>query len=411
MEKASLNGAARSSLRLRWRRFSSSGSVGILGGLLLMILIFGLASPFFFTVENLLNIAKQSSINAVIAFGMTLVIISGGIDLSVGSVVALAAVVMATLMKVNVAVPLAIAAGLAIGAIAGGLNGMFISRVQLAPFIVTLGSMSYLRGLALVFTKGMPVYGVPDLVRWFGNGSVWIIPAPMILAAGMALLSLFLLRRTRFGEFTIAMGGNEEAARLSGVNIVRYKTLVYVFSGLCSVVGAVILMARINAAEPIAGTGFELDAIAAAVMGGTSLSGGVGSIVGTIVGALIIAGLRNGLNLLNVDANWQQVAIGVVIMMAVIISPDSEALIPWCLHRAANDCCTSLRRSRPCPYLAASSGCARASPATRGPSAWSRPCWSRKAMRARETSLACSRGLLPSNGRWREFPSGSTRAS
>ena len=264
MEKASLNGAARSSLRLRWRRFSSSGSVGILGGLLLMILIFGLASPFFFTVENLLNIAKQSSINAVIAFGMTLVIISGGIDLSVGSVVALAAVVMATLMKVNVAVPLAIAAGLAIGAIAGGLNGMFISRVQLAPFIVTLGSMSYLRGLALVFTKGMPVYGVPDLVRWFGNGSVWIIPAPMILAAGMALLSLFLLRRTRFGEFTIAMGGNEEAARLSGVNIVRYKTLVYVFSGLCSVVGAVILMARINAAEPIAGTGFELDAIAAA---------------------------------------------------------------------------------------------------------------------------------------------------
>ena len=319
MEKTAANGQGRPSVRLRWQRFSSAGSVGILGGFLLMMVIFGIASPYFFKLENLLNIAKQSSINAVIAFGMTMVIISGGIDLSVGSVVALAAVVMATLMKIHVGVPIAIAAGLAIGALAGGLNGMFISRVQLAPFIVTLGSMSYLRGLALVFTKGMPVYGVPDLVRWFGNGSVWIIPAPMVLAAGMALLSLFLLRRTRFGEFTIAMGGNEEAARLSGVNVVRYKTLVYVFSGLCSVVGAIILMARINAAEPIAGTGFELDAIAAAVMGGTSLSGGVGSIVGTIVGALIIAGLRDGLNLLNVDANWQQVAIGVVIMMAVII--------------------------------------------------------------------------------------------
>ena len=315
MEKTSVNGSA----RLRWQRLSSSGSVGILGGLALMMVVFGLASPYFFTVENLLNVAKQSSINAVIAFGMTLVIISGGIDLSVGSVVALAAVVMATLMKVGTSVPVAVAAGLALGAAAGGLNGLFISRVRLAPFIVTLGSMSYLRGLALVFTKGMPVYGVPAAIRWFGNGDLWIIPAPMLLATGMALVSLFLLRRTRFGEFTIAMGGNEEAARLSGVNIVRYKTLVYVFSGICSVIGAIILVARINAAEPIAGSGFELDAIAAAVMGGTSLSGGVGSIVGTIVGALIIGGLRNGLNLLNVDANWQQVAIGVVIMMAVII--------------------------------------------------------------------------------------------
>ena len=319
MGNATANGSTGHPLIRGWRRLSHSGSLGILGGLAILVIVFGLASPFFFTVSNLLNIAKQSSINAVIAFGMTMVIISGGIDLSVGSVVALAAVVMATLMKAAVPVPAAILAGLVIGFLSGALNGIFISRVQLAPFIVTLGSMSYLRGLALVFTKGMPIYGVAASVRWFGNGSVWIIPAPVLLAGGMALISLFLLRRTRFGEYTIAMGGNEEATRLSGVNTVRYKTLVYAFSGLCSVVGAIILMARINAAEPIAGTGFELDAIAAAVMGGTSLSGGVGSIVGTVVGALIITGLRNGLNLLNVDANWQQVAIGVVIMLAVII--------------------------------------------------------------------------------------------
>lgn len=319
MEKATAGGSTRNALNHVLRRLTNSGSFGILGGLAILMIIFGLASPYFFTVSNLLNVAKQSSINAVIAFGMTMVIISGGIDLSVGSVVALAAVVMATLMKAEVPVPVAILAGLAIGILSGSLNGIFISRVGLAPFIVTLGSMSYLRGLALVFTKGTPIYGVPASVRWFGNGSLWFLPAPVVLAGGMALISLFLLRRTRFGEYTIAMGGNEEATRLSGVNTVRYKTLVYAFSGLCSVVGAIILMARINAAEPIAGNGFELDAIAAAVMGGTSLSGGVGSIVGTIVGALIITGLRNGLNLLNVDANWQQVAIGVVIMLAVII--------------------------------------------------------------------------------------------
>jgi ribose transport system permease protein len=293
--------------------------LGIFVGFLLMLVVFGLSSKYFFTVENLLNIAKQSSIIAVIAFGMTLVIISGGIDLSVGSVVALSAVVMATLMKKGVAPVLAVALGFGVGIAAGLLNGVFISRVKLAPFIVTLGSMSYLRGLGLVFTKGMPVYGVAPGVRFIGNGSLWVVPIPVLIVLAMVVVSTFLLRRTRFGEYATAMGGNEEATRLSGVNVTRYKTLVYMFSGACSVLGAIILMARINAAEPIAGIGYELDAIAAAVMGGTSLSGGVGSMIGTVFGALVIAGLRNGLNILNVDANWQQVAIGVVIMLAVII--------------------------------------------------------------------------------------------
>jgi ribose transport system permease protein len=216
-------------------------------------------------------------------------------------------------------VPVGILSGVTIGALAGLVNGLLISRVRLAPFIVTLGSMSYLRGIALVFSRGMPVYGVPAAVRWLGNGMVWIIPAPAIVLAVMAGISIVLLQRTRFGEYALAIGGNEEAVRISGVSVQRYKTLFYVFSGVCAAVGAFILMARINAAEPIAGIGAELDAIAAAVMGGTSLSGGVGTIIGTVLGALIIGGLRNGLNLLNVDANFQQVAIGVVIILAVVV--------------------------------------------------------------------------------------------
>lgn len=299
-------------------RIPAFAEMGILVGFVLMVLVFSLSSKYFFTVDNLLNIAKQSSIIAVIAFGMTMVIVSGGIDLSVGSVVALSAVVMATLMKKGVSPGLAVLAGFGIGAGAGLLNGLCISKIKLAPFIVTLGSMSYLRGLGLVFTKGMPIYGVAPSVRFLGNGSLWVIPMPVVIVAVMVVLSNFLLRRTHFGEYATAIGGNEEATRLSGVNVDRYKTMVYVYSGVCAVIGALILTARINAAEPIAGIGFELDSIAAAVMGGTSLSGGVGSIIGTVFGALVIAGLRNGLNLLNVDANWQQVAIGVVIMLAVI---------------------------------------------------------------------------------------------
>jgi ribose/xylose/arabinose/galactoside ABC-type transport system permease subunit len=222
-------------------------------------------------------------------------------------------------MKNGTPAGLGLLIGIGIGVMAGLVNGVLIARVKLAPFIVTLGSVSYLRGLALVYTKGMPVYGLPSAVRWFGNGSLWIIPTPVAVAAIIAIISNFLLKHTHFGEYATAIGGNEEAARLSGVNVAKYKIMVYVFSGICSVIAAIILMARINAAEPIAGNGFELDAIAAAVMGGTSLSGGVGSIIGTVIGALIIAALRNGLNLLNVDANWQQVAIGVVIILAVII--------------------------------------------------------------------------------------------
>lgn len=318
MDRNSVNGGE-GIIRTTGRKIGSISEIGIFLGLLVMVMVFSVLTPNFLTVSNILSVVRQSSINAVIALGMTLVIISGGIDLSVGSVVALVAVVTATWLKQEIPVPVGVIMGISVGAIAGLINGLLISRVKLAPFIVTLGSMSYLRGIALVYSQGRPVYGVPATVRWLGNGMVWVIPAPAIVLVGMVVLSLFLLHKTRFGEYTFAIGGNEEAVRVSGVNVVAYKTSVYVYSGICASVAAMILMARINAAEPIAAIGAELDAIAAAVMGGTSLSGGVGTIVGTVLGALIIGGLRNGLNLLNVDANFQQVAIGTVIILAVVI--------------------------------------------------------------------------------------------
>jgi len=300
-------------------KISVVGQAGILVGFIAMIVIFSVLSPYFLTAENLLSITVQSSVNAVIALGMTMVIISGGIDLSVGSVVALAGVVMATLMKSEIPVPVVIIIGFIIGLICGLFNGFLVAKLKLAPFIVTLGSMSIVRGLALLYTNGKPIYGIPSTVRWLGSGRISIIPAPLIIVVAAAIITYFILRHTTFGEYVQAIGGNEEAARLSGVSVDWYKTIVYAFSGLCSVLGALLLISRVNAAEPIAGSGYELDAIAAAVMGGTSLSGGVGNILGTVIGALIIGGLRNGLNLLNVQAFYQQVAIGIVIILAVIL--------------------------------------------------------------------------------------------
>lgn len=300
-------------------RLFAFSELGILGGLLIMVVVFGVLSPYFFTVQNMLAIVRQSSINACIALGLTIVIISGGIDLSVGSIVALVAVVSATAMKNGGNAVVGTLLGLGIGVAAGVINGALIAKVKLAPFIVTLGSMSYLRGLALVYTEGMPTYGVPEAIRWLGNGMLWIFPAPAVVLLGILIVSSFLLHRTRFGEYALAIGGNEEAARISGVNVDGYKISFYAYSGLLSAVAAFVMMGRINAAEPIAGIGFELDAIAAAVMGGTSLTGGVGTVLGTVLAALIIGGLRNGLNLMNVDANFQQVAIGAVIILAVVI--------------------------------------------------------------------------------------------
>lgn len=292
--------------------------LGILFGFVVVYGVFAVLNHQFLSVGNLTAVALQSSINAIIAIGMTLVIISAGIDLSVGSIAGLASVVAATVMATQ-GLGLGIAAGLAVGLVAGAINGVLIARVGLAPFIVTLGTLALFRGSALVFTNGQPIYGIPESFRGIFGGSLGPIPTPVIIAIVCAVIVDFLLRRTTFGEHIIAIGGNEEAARLCGVAVGRVKALIYVIAGGLAALGGFVLVARIGAAEPIGGTGYELDAIAATVIGGTSLFGGVGTIGGTLIGALILGGLRNGLTLMNVQTFWQQVASGLVIIFAVLI--------------------------------------------------------------------------------------------
>ena len=292
---------------------------GIIIGFLILCAVFAWLNPAFMRVDNLLDIALQSSITAVLAIGMTLVIITAGIDLSVGSVLALSAYLTADLMARGVAIPLAILAGLACGLLAGALNGILITKGQLPPFIVTLGTMSLLRGVVLIYSQGAPVYGVPPEFKALIAGRFLGVPVPVMIAAVIAILAWLTLQYTPFGQQVIAIGGNEEAARLSGINVQRRLISVYMISGLLAGVGAMILTARLGAAEPISGTGYELNAIAAAVMGGASLAGGQGSILGTVVGALIMGSLQNGLTLNNVPAFYQQVAVGAVIIVAVFV--------------------------------------------------------------------------------------------
>jgi ribose transport system permease protein len=251
---------------------------------------------------------------------MTFVIISGGIDLSVGSIVALSGVVLGTVLQMNqppLVTPLL--AALAVGMGCGLLNGVLVSFGRLPPFIVTLGMMSIARGAALVFTEGRPVSGFEDGFRWIATGSIGFVPAPVIIMLIVYALAHFVLTRTTFGRYVYAIGGNEEATRLSGVAVRFHKTAVYGVAGLMSAVAAVVLTARLNSAQPIAGMMYELDAIAATVIGGTSLLGGEGSLGGTLIGALIMGVLRNGLNLLGVSSFLQQIVIGVVIVVAVLV--------------------------------------------------------------------------------------------
>ena len=276
-------------------------------------------TPYFLTVSNLLNIAEQTSINAIVAAGMTFVIISGGIDLSVGSIVALSGVVLGTALQSGHALPIALFLALVVGIASGIANGALVSWGGLPPFIVTLGTMSIARGAALMYTEGRPISGFDATFRSLATGRAGFIPAPVIAMALVYAVAHFVLTRTTFGRYVYAIGGNEEATRLSGVSVHYHKTMIYGVSGLMSAIAAVILTARLNSAQPIAGMMYELDAIAATVIGGTSLMGGEGTLGGTLVGALIMGVLRNGLNLLGVSSFLQQVVIGTVIVVAVLL--------------------------------------------------------------------------------------------
>lgn len=286
-------------------------------GCFALFVVFSALTSSFYQPANLIDIMLQSAINAVIAVGMTLVIITRGIDLSVGSIAGLSSMVASDVMSQNLY--LGIAAGLGVGLACGVLNGILIAKLKLPDFIVTLGTLSIFRGAALIYTNGQPIYGLPSEFRDAFAGQALGIPTPVLLAVVIAAAAFFLVRFTALGEQIVAVGGNEEAARLSGINIDRVKIAVYTLSGVLSSLAGFILIARIGAAEPIGGNGFELQAIGSAVIGGASLFGGIGNPLGSLIGALTLGGLQNGLTLMNVPSFWQYVASGVVVILAVYV--------------------------------------------------------------------------------------------
>jgi ribose transport system permease protein len=297
--------------RVGWVR-----NAGVAIGCIALFVIFSAFTSTFYQPANLLDIMLQSAINAVIAVGMTLVVTTKGIDLSVGSIVGISSMVAASLLPQGLW--LSIGAGFLVGLICGLANGILIAKLKLPDFIVTLGTMSIFRGAALIYTDGQPIYGIDKTFRMIFAGAVAGIPNPVLIALAIALLAFLLVRYTTLGEQIIAVGGNEEAARLSGVDVDRVKIAVYALSGVLSSVAGMILVARIGAAEPIGGNGFELQAIGAAVIGGASLFGGEGNPLGSLIGALTLGAMRNGLTLLNVPSFWQFVATGVVVILAVL---------------------------------------------------------------------------------------------
>jgi ribose transport system permease protein len=276
------------------------------------------ASDAFLSASNLFNIGVQSAVVAIIAIGMTMVIITAGIDLSVGSVAALSGVLGAMMVvKYGVPIPLAITGGVAIGAIAGLVNGLLVTQAGMAPFIATLGMLSVARGFGYIVTDSVAVSGEPLEFKLLGQGKLGSLPIPILALVVVALAGHFVLTRTKLGRYAYAMGSNIDAARLSGIPVKRYLTIIYIISGILAGFAGMIAASRVNSGQPNFGIGLELDVIAATVIGGASLFGGEGKIIGTLLGALLIALIRNGSVLLDINTFYQQVIIGVIIWIAV----------------------------------------------------------------------------------------------
>ncbi|KIL76670.1 ribose ABC transporter permease RbsC [Bacillus badius] len=301
--------------------------LGPLLGLVILILIVSILNPSFLAPLNILNLLRQVAINALIAYGMTFVILTGGIDLSVGSILALSSALMAGMIVSGIDPMLAILIGCLLGAIMGAINGLLITKGKMAPFIATLATMTVYRGLTLVYTDGNPITGLGDsyLFQLFGRGYFLGIPVPAVTMMLAFVVLWIILHKTPFGRQTYAIGGNEKAAWISGIKVSRVKVMIYSLAGLLAALAGAILTSRLNSAQPTAGTSYELDAIAAVVLGGTSLSGGRGLIIGTLIGALIIGTLNNGLNLLGVSSFFQMVVKGIVIVIAVLIDRKKAA--------------------------------------------------------------------------------------
>lgn len=310
-------------LRGAWRFVIGRHKVAVLVLLLVVAIFLSLWTDTFFTSNNLVNVSRAFSWIAIAAFGESMVIIIGGIDLSVGAVMALAGLVSALCMRAGLSVPLAVVAGLLTGGAVGWLNGTMVGHIRLPPFIVTLGTMSIARGIAFGLTGGWPVRDLPQGFRALGQHDLplgpWFVPLPVLFMLGLALLVSLLLGQTVLGRYIYTLDSGERALLVSGVDVVQLKVLVYTLCGLLTAIGGLLLTARLGVAAPTAAVGYELDIIAAAVIGGTSLFGGEGSSLGVLLGAAIMQMLRNGLVLLGFPAYWQTVAIGAMILMAILL--------------------------------------------------------------------------------------------
>ncbi|TKI04001.1 ribose ABC transporter permease [Martelella alba] len=296
--------------------------------LLVLIAVVSSMSANFFSLNNLFNILQQTSVNAIMAVGMTMVILTSGIDLSVGSLLALTGAVAASVVGMEVNVLAAVGASLLLGAAIGGVTGIIVAKGKVQAFIATLVMMLLLRGITMVYTDGSPINTgfshAADAFGWFGIGRPLGVPTPVWIMAVVFIAAWYMLHHTRLGRYIYALGGNEAATRLSGINVDRVKIVVYALCGLLSALAGIIEVARLSSAQPTAGTGYELDAIAAVVLGGTSLAGGKGRIMGTLIGALILGFLNNGLNLLSVSSYYQMIVKAVVILLAVLVDNKSS---------------------------------------------------------------------------------------
>ncbi|KRL59677.1 ABC transporter permease [Latilactobacillus fuchuensis] len=315
-----------SDVKKKKEAFSAQQFISKLGpvlALIVLVLAVSVMNMSFLAPSNLLNLLRQVSINALIAFGMTFVILTGGIDLSVGSILALSGAISAYMVQAGVPTVLAITIGMITGALFGLINGILIAYGKAAPFIATLATMTIFRGATYVFTNGNPITGdkinSSFLFQFMGRGYLFGIPFPIIIMIIAFAILYMVLHKTTFGRKTYALGGNEEAAYVAGVNTKRVTMIIYTLSGLMASVAGVILTSRLSSAQPDAGTSYEMDAIAAVVLGGTSLAGGKGRIFGTLIGALIIGTLNNGMNLLGISSFYQQIVKGIVIIVAVLL--------------------------------------------------------------------------------------------
>lgn len=303
--------------------------------LFILCLALSILSDKFLTVSNAWNVMRQISVNICISTGMTLIVLTAGIDLSVGSVLALCGAITAGLLRNGIEVPSsnlyigftllgAVIAGVLTGSFLGAFNGWAITKFKVPPFVATLAMLTIARGLTMLWTQGFPISGLGDTFLYFGTGWLLGIPVPVWISGIIVLIAVLITNKTRLGRYIYAIGGNESASKLSGINVKRVKIIVYTIAGALAAIGGILVTSRLDSAQPNAGTSYELDSIAAVVIGGTSLSGGRGSILGTVQGAIIIGVLNNGLVLLNVSPFWQQVVKGFVILLAVIIDKSNS---------------------------------------------------------------------------------------